>query len=75
MASDAFFPFRDGLDVAAEYGIRASSTGGSKRIPKSSPRRTEHASPWSSPACATSVIDAGMKVLIIGGGGREHAQA
>ena len=23
MASDAFFPFRDGLDVAAEYGIRA----------------------------------------------------
>lgn len=32
MASDAFFPFRDGLDVAAEYGICAViQPGGSKR--------------------------------------------
>jgi phosphoribosylaminoimidazolecarboxamide formyltransferase/IMP cyclohydrolase len=32
MASDAFFPFRDGLDVAAEHGIRAVvQPGGSKR--------------------------------------------
>ena len=32
MASDAFFPFRDNLDVAADYGIRAViSPGGSKR--------------------------------------------
>jgi phosphoribosylaminoimidazolecarboxamide formyltransferase/IMP cyclohydrolase len=32
MASDAFFPFRDGLDVAADYGIRAViQPGGSKR--------------------------------------------
>jgi phosphoribosylaminoimidazolecarboxamide formyltransferase/IMP cyclohydrolase len=32
MASDAFFPFRDGLDVAAEFGIRAViQPGGSKR--------------------------------------------
>ncbi|HEY0767479.1 MAG TPA: bifunctional phosphoribosylaminoimidazolecarboxamide formyltransferase/IMP cyclohydrolase [Steroidobacteraceae bacterium] len=32
MASDAFFPFRDNLDVAAEYGIRAViQPGGSKR--------------------------------------------
>jgi phosphoribosylaminoimidazolecarboxamide formyltransferase / IMP cyclohydrolase len=32
MASDAFFPFRDNLDVAAEYGIRAIiQPGGSKR--------------------------------------------
>jgi phosphoribosylaminoimidazolecarboxamide formyltransferase/IMP cyclohydrolase len=32
MASDAFFPFRDGLDVAAEYGIKAViQPGGSKR--------------------------------------------
>jgi phosphoribosylaminoimidazolecarboxamide formyltransferase / IMP cyclohydrolase len=32
MASDAFFPFRDGLDVAAELGVRAViQPGGSKR--------------------------------------------
>lgn len=32
MASDAFFPFRDNLDVAAGYGIRALiQPGGSKR--------------------------------------------
>ncbi|HEV7715485.1 MAG TPA: bifunctional phosphoribosylaminoimidazolecarboxamide formyltransferase/IMP cyclohydrolase [Steroidobacteraceae bacterium] len=31
MASDAFFPFRDGLDVAAEFGIKAViQPGGSK---------------------------------------------
>ncbi|MCX7058260.1 MAG: bifunctional phosphoribosylaminoimidazolecarboxamide formyltransferase/IMP cyclohydrolase, partial [Proteobacteria bacterium] len=32
MASDAFFPFRDGIDVAAEYGIKAViQPGGSMR--------------------------------------------
>ena len=32
MASDAYFPFRDGIDVAAGYGIRAViQPGGSKR--------------------------------------------
>jgi phosphoribosylaminoimidazolecarboxamide formyltransferase/IMP cyclohydrolase len=32
MASDAYFPFRDGIDVAAEYGIRAViQPGGSRR--------------------------------------------
>ncbi|HEX6398788.1 MAG TPA: bifunctional phosphoribosylaminoimidazolecarboxamide formyltransferase/IMP cyclohydrolase [Steroidobacteraceae bacterium] len=32
MASDAFFPFRDGIDVAAEYGITAIvQPGGSRR--------------------------------------------
>jgi phosphoribosylaminoimidazolecarboxamide formyltransferase/IMP cyclohydrolase len=32
MASDAFLPFRDGVDVAAEYGIKAIiQPGGSKR--------------------------------------------
>ena len=32
MASDAFFPFRDGVDVAAQYGIAAViQPGGSKR--------------------------------------------
>ena len=31
MASDAFFPFRDGIDAAAEAGIRQHSAGGSIR--------------------------------------------
>ena len=32
MASDAFFPFRDGIDIAATYGISAIiQPGGSKR--------------------------------------------
>lgn len=32
MASDAFFPFRDGIDIAAEYGVRSViQPGGSKR--------------------------------------------
>jgi phosphoribosylaminoimidazolecarboxamide formyltransferase/IMP cyclohydrolase len=32
MASDAFFPFRDGLDAAAEFGVRAViQPGGSQR--------------------------------------------
>jgi phosphoribosylaminoimidazolecarboxamide formyltransferase/IMP cyclohydrolase len=32
MASDAFFPFRDGLDAAAEHGVAAViQPGGSKR--------------------------------------------
>jgi phosphoribosylaminoimidazolecarboxamide formyltransferase/IMP cyclohydrolase len=32
MASDAFFPFRDGIDAAAEYGISAIiQPGGSMR--------------------------------------------
>lgn len=31
MASDAFFPFRDGVDVAAEYGIKAVIQPGGSR--------------------------------------------
>ncbi len=35
MASDAFFPFRDGLDAAAELGVRAViQPGGSQRDPE-----------------------------------------
>src|SRR5690606_7651826 len=42
---------------------------------KSSPQQTNTASPWSSPACATSGIEAHMNIMIIGSGGREHALA
>jgi phosphoribosylaminoimidazolecarboxamide formyltransferase/IMP cyclohydrolase len=43
MASDAFFPFRDGLDVAAEYAIRAViQPGGSKKDPEVIEAADEH---------------------------------
>ena len=43
MASDAFFPFRDGLDAAAEHGITAViQPGGSKRDPEVIAAADEH---------------------------------
>ena len=43
MASDAYFPFRDGIDVAAEYGIKAViQPGGSKRDPEVVVAADEH---------------------------------
>ena len=43
MASDAFFPFRDGLDVAAEFGIKAViQPGGSVRDPEVIAAADEH---------------------------------
>jgi phosphoribosylaminoimidazolecarboxamide formyltransferase / IMP cyclohydrolase len=43
MASDAFFPFRDSLDVAAEYGIQAViQPGGSVRDPEVIAAADEH---------------------------------
>jgi phosphoribosylaminoimidazolecarboxamide formyltransferase / IMP cyclohydrolase len=43
MASDAYFPFRDGIDVAAEYGVRAViQPGGSKRDPEVIAAADEH---------------------------------
>jgi phosphoribosylaminoimidazolecarboxamide formyltransferase / IMP cyclohydrolase len=43
MASDAFFPFRDGLDVAAEFGIKAViQPGGSMRDPEVIAAADEH---------------------------------
>ena len=43
MASDAFFPFRDGLDVAAGFGIRAViQPGGSMRDPEVIAAADEH---------------------------------
>ena len=55
LASDAFFPFRDGLDAAAEAGVTAViQPGGSMRDDEVIAAATSTASPWSSPACATS---------------------
>jgi phosphoribosylaminoimidazolecarboxamide formyltransferase / IMP cyclohydrolase len=43
LASDAFFPFRDGVDIAAEYGIRAIiQPGGSRRDPEIIAAADEH---------------------------------
>lgn len=43
LASDAFFPFRDGVDAAAEAGIRAIiQTGGSIRDPEVIQAANEH---------------------------------
>ncbi len=43
MASDAFFPFRDGIDVAAEYGIATViQPGGSLRDPEVIAAADEH---------------------------------
>ena len=60
MASDAYFPFRDGLDVAAEYGIRevvVRTPGGSKNDAEvnAPPMSTGVARMvFTRPACATS---------------------
>jgi phosphoribosylaminoimidazolecarboxamide formyltransferase / IMP cyclohydrolase len=43
MASDAFFPFRDGIDIAAQYGIAAViQPGGSMRDPEVIAAANEH---------------------------------
>ena len=58
MASDAFFPFRDGIDRAAEAGVRRSSSRAARcGTTRSWPPPTSTAWPWSSPADATSATD------------------
>jgi phosphoribosylaminoimidazolecarboxamide formyltransferase/IMP cyclohydrolase len=43
MASDAFFPFRDGIDAAAEAGVAAIvQPGGSKRDEETIAAADEH---------------------------------
>ena len=47
-ASDAFFPFPDGLLVLADAGVTAVvQPGGSVRTTRSSPPRTRRGWPWS----------------------------
>ena len=59
-ASDAFFPFRDGLDAAADAGVARRHPARRQRPRRRgrSPPPTSTASPWSSPASATSATDA-----------------
>ena len=59
-ASDAFFPFPDGLEVLTEAGVRAVvQPGGSMRDDRRSWRRRRRpASPCTSPASATSSTEA-----------------
>jgi hypothetical protein len=75
IASDAYFPFRDGLDALAELGIKSViQPGGSKRDAEVIAAADEH---------GIAMVFTGMRhfrhylcmVLIIGGGGREHALA
>ena len=55
LASDAFFPFRDGVDEAAKAGaLRSSSRAARCATPRSSPPPTSTGSRWCSPASATS---------------------
>ncbi len=57
MASDAFFPFRDGIDNAAKAGIKCIiQPGGSMRDEETIAAADELALQWSSLACVTSVI-------------------
>jgi hypothetical protein len=88
VASDAFFPFRDGLDVLIEAGaVAIIQPGGSMRDEEVIAAADEHGWPWSSPVRAISGTDPEcsrprlphqgsiMKLLVIGSGGREHAIA
>ena len=78
VASDAFFPFRDGVDEAAKAGAAAVDPAGrlGARRRGRSPPPTSTAWRWSSPASATSGTRAAtMRVFLVGSGGREHALA
>ena len=59
LASDAFFPFRDGVDAAAEAGVDRGHPAGrlGARRRGASPPPTSTASRWCSPASATSGTD------------------
>ncbi len=57
MASDAFFPFRDGIDAAAEAGIKCViQPGGSMRDDEVIAAADEHGMAMILQACVTSAI-------------------
>ena len=60
LASDAFFPFPDGPQLALDAGVRRSSSRAARSATaRSRPRSRRRAPRWSSPAGATSGTDPG----------------
>ncbi len=58
MASDAFFPFRDGIDNAAKAGIKCIiQPGGSMRDEETLLQPMKLVLQWSSLACVISVTN------------------
>jgi phosphoribosylaminoimidazolecarboxamide formyltransferase/IMP cyclohydrolase len=58
LASDAFFPFRDGIDEAARHGITAViQPGGSVRDEEVIAAANEHGLQWFSRASGISSIN------------------
>ena len=78
-ASDAFFPFRDGLDVVAHAGARAVIQPGGSDARQGSDRRgrrARHRDGVHGHATLPPLeMQRRMKILVIGSGGREHALA
>ena len=79
VASDAFFPFRDGVDEAAKAGAAAViQPGGSVRDAEVDRRRrrARHGDGVHRRAPLPALADARrMRILLVGSGGREHALA
>ena len=74
MASDAFFPFRDGIDAAAKSGIAAIiQPGGSIRDDEVIGAANEHGIAMVFRYASLPTLGFIMNILVIGGGGREHA--
>ena len=78
LGSDAFFPFPDNIDRAARSGVRyIAEPGGSIRdeLVIEACNRYGIAMAFTGAAPVPSLIRGGfgMKVLVVGGGGREHA--
>ena len=76
VASDAFFPFRRRSDRGGGGGRHRRHPAGrlDARRSTSSPPPTSAASPWSSPACATSGIDPkSTRTVVVGSTGNGSA--